>query len=297
MTDAAGLCSMTGFGAARVHEGGVRLEVEARSVNHRHLKVNVRSPEAIHALAPRLEELVRKRLRRGTVYVTVRCHRDDEGAAFRLDAALLRRFFAELTTLAGDLNVAPPDLGRVALLPGVVRQEEPDEADDALWALLERTAAEALTELEAMRRTEGAGLAADLRGAAREIAATADEVERKLPTALEEQAARLRARVQQLLDGSQGLEASELAREVAVLADKSDISEELQRLRSHVAQLEEALGATDGPVGRKLEFLAQELLRESNTMASKSHDTAIVQAVLAIKLLVDRIREQVANVE
>jgi uncharacterized protein (TIGR00255 family) len=149
-----------------------------------------------------------------------------------------------------------------------------------------------------MRKLEGQGIADDLRQTGKKILELAAEVEALVPDVVREQGLRLRARIEQLVKDVQlALDPNELARETALLADRGDISEEVQRLRSHVEQLLGALDQADGPLGRKLEFLAQELLREANTMASKSHDTAMVQRILAIKLAVERIREQVANVE
>lgn len=285
--------SMTGFGSGRAEGDGNVVEVEARSVNHRHLKIHVRAPEALNGLIPRLEELVKGRLSRGTVYLQLRTSGALAGG-YRLDPGLLRRLHAELSELAGQLGVSPPGLGEVAQLPGVV---QPDEAgdQDQLLPLARQAAQAALDELERMRAHEGQGIADDLRGVAQAIAGCADQVEARAPAAVREQAERLRQRVAQLL-GEAELAPDELAREVALLADKSDVSEEVQRLRSHVGQLERALAA-GGPLGRKLEFLAQELHRETNTIGSKCHDAEITGVTLELKLLVERIREQVANLE
>jgi uncharacterized protein (TIGR00255 family) len=208
--------------------------------------------------------------------------------------AALERLMRELTSAAHRLGVDPPSIGQVALLPGVVRDEGP--ACEEAWPEVARGLADALDALETMRRREGEGVAADLRRTAESIVAAARQVAAQVPVVVRDQGARLKQRVEQLL-AEGALDRGELAREVALLADKSDIAEELQRLDSHVEQLLATLQAPAGPIGRKLEFLAQELHREANTMASKTHDTALVQQILAIRLLVERIREQVANVE
>jgi uncharacterized protein (TIGR00255 family) len=287
---------MTGFGAAHVTHGAARLEVEVRAVNGRHLKVVVRMPEALMSLAPQLEELIRGRLTRGAVHAQVRVGGSLGGGGAQLDVALLKRFHAELTGVARDLGADPPRISEVALLPGVVREDLAHDAAEELWPALARATGEALDGLEAMRRQEGQGIAQDLRQTAEKILELGRQVDARAPEAVREAGARLRQRVKQLLEDAP-IDAGELARETALLADRSDISEEAQRLRSHVEQLLAALDDGEGPVGRKLEFLAQELLREANTMASKVHDTALVQLILAIKLHVERIREQVANVE
>lgn len=298
---AAGLRSMTGFGSARaeasVAEQELRLEVEVRSVNHRHLKLHTRVPEGLVGLIPQVEELVRARAARGTIYLTARQTSRASQTSYRLDRELLIRFHQELATAAGELGVDPPDLGRAALLPGVVREEEVRAEAQAVWPALSAAVDEALGLLDAMRLEEGRGIAANLQQVLTEMGGHADAVEAAAPQAVQDQAERLRARVRALLDEPGELDPQALAREVALLADKSDISEELQRLRSHIDQIANTLAGSSGPVGRKLEFLTQELMRESNTMANKSHDTVLIDTILEIKLCVERIREQVANVE
>ncbi len=292
-----GLRSMTGFGVASAEAGGLRVEVEVRSVNHRHLKLSARVPEPLTALIPRIEERVRGQVTRGTVYLTVRSADASGGGAFALDVPLLRRFYEQLTQLAGELGAPPPSLAEVAQLEGVVRTGEASPELEAVWPAVEAAVDQALAAVLAMRRAEGAALAVELGAIADQIEALAGTLEANLPAALAEQQRRLRERVEALLaDQEVRLEPHALARELALLGDKGDIAEELQRLRSHVAQLRAALAA-EGPIGRKLEFLAQELLREANTMASKTHDSALVETILAIKLQVERVREQVANVE
>lgn len=293
-----GLRSMTGFGTAHASHGAAHLEVEVRSVNGRHLKVVARLPEALSGLAPQLEDLVRGRLTRGAVHVTVRAAGSLESGGPQVDVELLKRLHAALTGAARDLGAEPPRIGEVALLPGVIREDVARDAAQEVWPTLERLANAAIDGLEAMRRQEGQGIADDLRATAGRIGELVGEVERLVPEVVREQGSRMRARIEQLLkDAQHALDPGELARETALIADRGDISEEVQRLRSHVEQLLQALDHSDGPVGRKLEFLAQELLREANTMASKAHDTQLVHRILAIKLDVERIREQVANVE
>ena len=291
----AGVRSMTGYGSSRAESGGYALEAEARSVNHRHLKLHVRLPEQLGPLVPRVEERLRQRLGRGTVNLQVRVVGLPEGAGYRLDTGLLSRFFRELLALAESLGTEAPRLAEVAALPGVVQVEEPG-AGDELWPLVLEAVDGALDALEAMRAREGAGIVADLDGVAGQILAQAQTIEARVPEAVKLTATRLEQRVGQLLGEAQ-LGPDELAREVALLADKSDVAEEVQRLRSHVEQLQGTLRGGTSPVGRKLEFLAQELHRESNTISSKNHDPVIAAATLELKLLVERVREQVANVE
>jgi len=272
------------------------VEVEVRSVNNRGLKVNLRTSDCLSGLAPKLEEQVRARLTRGSVFLQARVHRLSQGSAYQLDAALCERFFAQLKSLGERLGEPSPSLAQVASLPGVVREEEAAQDQDLLFKTTLEAAEAALDHLLGMRAKEGLGIQADLLGHVSAIEAQADQVALAAPKAVEASAERMRGRIAQLMKPHE-LDARELAREVALLADKCDIAEELQRLRSHTGQLREAIEGAQGPVGRKLEFLAQELVREANTMANKSHDPALVATVLGIKLDVERIREQLANVE
>ncbi len=297
----AGIASMTGFGRATRETPDETFEVEVRAVNNRSLKVQPRLSESASALAARVEHHVRERVARGTVYVTVKHRRRGGSASHRLDEKLLCKWFEALTELEKELTGGAErafNIAEVAALPGVVTQEESLEDDlDAFWERLKAPLDQAVDQLIAMRKQEGLGIGKELEGIATKILELAKSVEARVEGAVEDYRTKLRARIEKLLKGTNiPLPEQDLARELAMFADRSDISEELQRLRSHVDQLRAALKG-EGEVGRKLEFLAQELLREANTMASKSHDTSLVSSVLEIKLEVEKVREQVLNVE
>jgi uncharacterized protein (TIGR00255 family) len=292
---------MTGFGRATRETPDETFEVEVRAVNNRSLKVQPRLSESASALAARVEQHVRERIARGTVYVSVKHRRHGDASPYRLDEELLKKIAEQLSKLQSQLAWAGPkfNLAEVAALPGVMSSDEGFEGDlDAFWERLRAPLDEALDQLLAMRRKEGEGIGRDLDAVAGRILDLAKAVEGRVETAVEDYRTKLRTRIDKLLKGTGvPLPEADLARELALFADRSDISEELQRLRSHVDQLKAAVKGDGEPVGRKLEFLAQELLREANTMASKSHDTSLVTSVLEIKLEVERVREQVANVE
>ncbi|HZU95731.1 MAG TPA: YicC/YloC family endoribonuclease [Planctomycetota bacterium] len=296
----AGIASMTGFGRATREAGGETFEVEVRAVNNRSLKVLARLSETASSLAARVEQHVRERVERGTVYVTVKHRRVGGGSSYRLDEALLETYARKLRKVEKKLKgVSRFSLAEVAQLEGVVVSADALEGDlDAFWERLRVPLDEAIDQLIAMRKEEGKGITRDLLAIADRIAKLASSVEARVDAAVDDYRKKLKERIDKLLRGSGvPLPEADLARELALFADRSDISEELQRLRSHVAQLRSALATENGTVGRKLEFLAQELLREANTMASKSHDTQLVTSVLDLKLEVERVREQVANVE
>jgi uncharacterized protein (TIGR00255 family) len=290
---------MTGFGREIGEEAGERIEVEVRSVNNRGLRVNVRLPEALASLQPDIEALVKARIERGTVYVDVAHEAPAEARAWALDRDLVRHFAQELESLRKELGLpSPVAIERVALLPGAVvgRTQSPAELD-AVRARVRRVVERALDALDVSRRREGAALAEDLRRRREVIAAALAEVKGRVPVALAAHRERLRERLRQLLEGAGAqLEPHDIAREVALFAERTDISEEVTRLEAHLHELDRVL-ASDEPVGRRLDFLAQEMVRESNTMGSKSQDAELVSRVLAIKLEVDKIREQVANIE
>lgn len=292
------LRSMTGFGAAAGEaSGGTPLRVEVRSVNHRHLAVKTRLPETLFALEHEVEGRVRAACERGAVTVHVAAERVGAEVEARLDRALARRYRDELHGLAVELGLAPAlSLDALVALPGVLcegtgRRDEASLGKKAL-ALVD----EALAHMLAMRAREGAALEADLRKHARALGQLAGRIEKRMPRVVRANHATLARRLQALLGGQMPVPAGELAREIALLADKLDVSEELARLASHLEQLEGFL-ARGGRIGRQLDFLVQEILREVNTIGSKCSDAAVAHWVVEAKTHVERLREQVQNVE
>ncbi|MEX1025120.1 MAG: YicC/YloC family endoribonuclease [Planctomycetota bacterium] len=283
---------MTGFGAATSDDAAIR--VELRSVNHRHLHVKSRVPSEFGALEPELEKRLKRRLERGAVSLSIHRARTSVGNGPSIDHDQARRAHAELVRLAAELGIDPPGLGVVLGVPGVVtHREDPPDAKElaALVALVE----EATDHLLAMRESEGAALERDLVLHASRLEKITARVERRAPKLVREHQRALAARVGDLLGGAE-LSDADLAREIALLADKLDVSEELARLKSHQEQLAKLL-AKGGAIGRKLEFLIQELLREVNTIGSKANDAQVAQWIVEAKTHVERLREQAANVE
>jgi uncharacterized protein (TIGR00255 family) len=290
--------SMTGYGRGEARGARVTLVAEARSLNHRFLETSIKLPRGLTSLEPDVRRQVQGRTTRGRVDLTVTLRRTAGGVPsvrtdvqLGLEYARGARALGEAAGLAPELSVA--DLLR---LPGVVTVEEAETEDEGESAVLLKTAAnEALEELCRMRQTEGAALARDLGVHVDALDAWVREVDRLLPTALARIQARLRERVQILLAEAPA-DPGRLAQEVATWAARSDVAEELARLRSHLTQFQ-ALLTEGGAVGRQLDFLTQELHREVNTIASKSDDAELVTRVLEARTLVERIREQVQNVE
>ncbi len=290
--------SMTGCGAgiATAAEGTCRVEV--RSVNNRSFKFSLRSRDGLAALESRAEAAVRERVRRGTVQMNLELSGSAASVTRRIDSVQLAAYLEQLERFCAGHGLAVPTSSDGLLgLPGVTCDAAPDAAAvDRAWPLVSDAIGKALDGLEAMRRAEGAALAADMRLICRGIEGLVAAIRDRVPQAVERQRNRLHDRVAGLLaERGVTLTEADLAREIALVADRTDIAEELVRLESHVAQFERFL-AEESP-GRQLDFLTQELAREANTIAAKSADVEIAHAVVELKTLVERLREQVQNLE
>ena len=293
---------MTGFGRAELRGDTLVVTVEARSVNHRHLDVALRLPRALSSLELDARKAVASRLERGRVDVSVQLTTVAGQAPQRVvtDAALAREYVAQARALAaalGDLGAGTAiPLEWVLSRPGVVRVEDTEAAEAEMpWSLLAPALARALDELVDRRTAEGERLAQELRSLHAELGAIVVTMAARAPAAAARREERLRERLRALL-GAAGADEGRILTEAAVWADKTDVTEELTRLRAHLAELALVLDK-GGAVGRPLDFLLQELGREVNTVASKSDDLELSQAALAGKGVLEKMREQVQNLE
>lgn len=289
--------SMTGFGVGRFDSPDFHATVEVRTVNHRYLKVVTRAIDPYSIYEGEIEREVRKRISRGTVHVTVRVERQPTAADARISIDLLRGYIDQLLIIATEYNL-PISLGHLLTLPGVVADalgSGYNPMDD--WPKVRHALVEALEKVNLMRSQEGAAMAEELRNLAAHIEEQVEAIERRAPFVVDQYRRRLEERLRQWF-GEQGPDAGseEIAREVAIFADRCDIREEVVRLRSHLQQFLKLLDQ-EGAVGRRLEFLGQEMLREANTIAAKANDSEISQRVVEIKATVERIRELVQNIE
>lgn len=290
--------SMTGFGAAALETPELRASVSVRSLNHRFLDLSVSTPRRLVALEPRLKALVQERVQRGKVELSLRATTSSaepvelvvsEGLATALVAAL-RRLQGE-HGLQGELRASD-----VARFPGVLEQVESAAGlDEDLQERLLELAVRSLDALEAMRRGEGALLARELERLLDGIGASAERLEKLSAESREARRESLLERVRALC-GELGLDDARVYQEVVRQAERSDVAEELQRLRSHLEQARGLLGAAE-PVGKRLDFLTQELMREANTIGSKAAAASMIREVVELKATVERVREQVQNVE
>ena len=292
------LLSMTGFGSAHGQVDGVEFDVEIRSVNNRYFKCSVKLPDSHSQLEPAIEKLIRKRLGRGTVSLSVRMRVPPDEAAYDVNVAARERYVGQLRRIdAGRGETVRIDLASVLLLPGVCSPPSAGDLRERTEAGLLELVTEALDALMTMRSEEGKALAGDLRLHCGTIEASLSTVAGAAPEVLRLYHERLTARVEDLMgNGRAKLDDQTLAREIAIFAERSDIAEEISRLTGHLAQFDQAIDS-DGPVGRKLDFIAQEMLREANTIASKANNAEIGRYVVDIKTAIDRIKEQVQNVE
>ncbi|TVQ33573.1 MAG: YicC family protein [Phycisphaeraceae bacterium] len=293
--------SMTGFGEASTQVDGAHYFLEVRSLNNKYFKANIRLPDELQGLEPELEAELRRRLTRGTVTLIGKVTDTSEQAAYEINHQALSNYIEQVRqtpqVASGEVRL---DLAALLTLPGVL-QTPPDEekrldrAREVFAGLLDRAA----KDLIGMRTREGAALHTELSDQERLIAERLERIALRAPTVVEEYENRLRQRIDSMLqDAGVSIEPVDLIREIAIYAERTDIAEEISRLSAHLAQFRDLIGDTSrGPTGRTLDFLTQEMLREANTIASKSNDAGISRDIVEVKGAIDRIKEQVQNVE
>ena len=292
--------SMTGFGQGTAEKDGVRVEVELKGVNHRFLDVKIKLPAEAGLLEPALRSAVQERVSRGRIDVTIAIiSTRAPGYRVEVNRDLVAGFLEAASRLKKEFRVkGSVGLEALLALPGAVAiQAERAAADGAVAALAPQALRQALLRYDAMRAEEGRRLADDLKehlAAIREAARRIHGEVRGLP---EEYARRLKERLKLLLEGERSLDETRLAQEVALLAGRVDVTEELVRLEGYVDQAEATLANPPGPVGKTLDFIMQEMNREANTISSKAEALPICQEALRIKAEVEKIREQVQNLE
>ena len=296
------LLSMTGFGDGRGAGAGFTVGIEIRTVNNRHLKVTVRGTEPYPLLESELEKVIRRTVRRGTVHVHVRVDREPRPGETRLNATALAAYLGQLREIcekSGTLAILPALATNLLTLPGIA--PEPGLAGglpDDEWPVVERVLTEALARLDGTRTDEGRVIAAEFLGHHRDLAEYVNRVRELLPAVVENYRTRLLDRLRQaIVETGATIESQHLIREVALFADRSDVSEEVSRLSAHLDSFAELVKAGAEGAGRRLEFVVQEIGREVNTLGSKAGDATISRLVVEMKATLERIREQVQNVE
>ncbi|MBT4011135.1 MAG: YicC family protein [Planctomycetaceae bacterium] len=291
------LHSMTGQGTGEANNAEYAVTVELRSVNNRHLKLNVRLPDSLSLFEPQVESLLRNKLSRGSVSANVQIEALRRTRNVRLDEELISEYVEQIRTALDVPDLLPtPEL--LLSLPGVICQTGKELAiEGGLDELILQACTSATNRLLAMRQSEGARLAQDIEGNLKIIADNLEGITNQAPLVIEQYAARITDRINARLEQHQiTLNDTDLIREIAIYTDKCDISEEIVRIGSHLDHMQELLVAT-ATNGRKLDFLTQELLREVNTVGSKANDVTIANLVVDSKAAIERIKEQVQNIE
>lgn len=290
--------SMTGFGRAAVSDDNHSITVELKTVNNRFLDINMRLPSELQQLEPTIKKLISGRLARGRVEVNLQYDRND-AVELEINRPLIAGFLAAMQEMQNEFSLSgEPDINVIARLPNVVNTKKQEPTSEFLNAI-EQVFTQALDDLEAMRSIEGAMLGAELSSRIIEIESRIPTIERESAKVADEYSARLTKRVTELLartDSQLDIDQGRIAQEVAFLADRADISEEITRLRGHIEHFR-SIVMDNRDVGKRLDFLTQEFNREANTIASKTNNMVVKENALAIKSEIEKIREQVQNIE
>ena len=289
--------SMTGYGRYESVDAEKKIVIDLRSVNHRYCDINVKISRMYGYLEDKIKDYVGKRVHRGKIDVSVYFESYvSQNKAVSLDEGLLKNYYDVLTEIRSvcnlDSKINLSDLTRFSDI-FITRQEDQDQ--DAIWAVIAEALEKAVDDFEAMRKREGARMAADLRLRATNVLAELSKVEELAPKLSEEYALRLRDRMKEFLADTP-VDEPRFMTEVALMADKLCVSEEIVRLKSHFEELENILGEAEG-IGRKLDFLVQEMNREVNTIGSKANDLQIAKCVVNMKAEIEKLREQIQNIE
>lgn len=288
------LLSMTGHGEGLEQDDMAQVRVEVRTVNNRFLKLNVFSDLSAKRQTD-LENLVKQHINRGSVSVRLRCDLQKSELSYRLNKELISSYWLQLSEVAdGSQSV---NLESVLALPGVVETTSEDDSLEKLWPMIKSAAEQALKHLDQMRRQEGDAMRKDMLANCQKVAEELKGVEKLAPRVVEAYGKKMTDRVNGMLEKFEvSITPSDIVREIGIFAERCDLSEEVVRLQNHVEQFHAVVEEPES-TGKKLEFLVQEMLRETNTIGSKANDSDIARHVVEMKTAIERIREMVQNVE
>ncbi|MDP4088483.1 MAG: YicC/YloC family endoribonuclease [Bacillota bacterium] len=291
--------SMTGFGRSSYElEGKKSFNVEIKSINHRYLDINIRLPRMMNSIEERIRKLISGNISRGKIDVFITYNNYEKlGVSARFNSTLGDSYVKCLQEIKNRYQDIRDDISvsLVSRFPDVIYVDENEEDIEEIWDMLRKTLVEAIDMLKDMRMVEGEKLSEDMAQKCGNIVREVDKIEEKAQGHVAQYKVKLHDRIKELLDNVQ-IDESRLNMELAIYADKSSIDEEITRLRSHIEQLKHTLKLKE-PVGRKLDFIVQEMNRETNTIASKSNDLEITNSALNIKNEIEKIREQIQNIE
>ena len=287
---------MTGFGRGESKGKWGTVVVEARSLNHRYLEVSSRLPSNLLVLEDKIRDLAQKKFKRGRISLSVSVEKDGEFTGLKIDEKRARHYYQMVTRLKEELSLSGDiALGEILSLPEVVKVETSKEELQELWGQIREALEKALEQLTQMREEEGKALTGDLLKRISLLEKELGKISKRLPLSIKQYRQRLQGRLKELMEGG-ALDAGRLEQEVVFFVENSDITEEVTRVRVHLETFQKTLTLKE-EVGRRLDFIAQELQRETNTIGQKSRDIEIAQSVIQMKGEIERIREQVQNLE
>ena len=293
------LKSMTGFGAAEYKDDERNMRVELRSINNRFLKIESRLPDVLQSFESDIERPIREKIARGTILLNVNYQSLRHEPEYLLDSNRLKEYYHLLNGIKKEIGSREKiSVNSLILLPGVLQKGKNNKEDkDSLLTLCISLTKEALGKMLEMRAVEGKHLAKDIEQRKEFVLSVLNKIETMAPIVVQEYSKRLRGRVATLLAGTDiEITDNSLCREIAIFAERCDITEEISRLKSHLYQLQETINS-DESVGRKLDFIVQEMFRETNTMCSKANDSVMLKDLVDVKTEIEKIREQIFNIE
>lgn len=288
--------SMTGYGRAVCEENDVHVEVEIRTVNGRSFCLSTKIPPELAPYEMEMKQFIAQKITRGSVTLSI-VYQDEEAVIIHLNERLLVQYYQELARVATILNVPPPSLEAIIHVPDMIQPLAKKPLSSERQSKIYQVLASALDQLEAMRQKEGAKLGAEIGRYCTELQQGVASLEKLAPDLVANYRDKLHKRLQELSQNQEKFQftESDILREVAIFSERVDISEELTRLKSHLTQLEELLDK-DQDIGKTVEFLLQEMVRESNTISSKANDATCSKIIIQLKSLLEKIREQIQNV-
>ncbi|HHT9130547.1 MAG TPA: YicC/YloC family endoribonuclease [Candidatus Brocadiaceae bacterium] len=293
------LKSMTGFGIAEYKDDERMIRVELRSVNNRFLKIDSRLPEVLQSYESEIERPIREKVVRGTILLNLNYQPLRQESEYVLNVDRLKEYYHVLNNIKKEIGSREKiSVNSLILLPGVLQKGKNNKEDkDPLLTLCISLTNEALGKMLEMRAVEGEHLAKDVEQRKEFILSILDRAETMAPIVVQEYSKRLRGRIATLLAGTDiEITDNSLCREIAIFAERCDITEEISRLKSHLQQLQQSI-YSDEPMGRKLDFIVQEMFRETNTMCSKANDSEMLKDLVDVKTEIEKIREQIFNIE
>lgn len=289
--------SMTGFGRSQIRGQGYVVSCEMRGVNHRFLDVHIRTSRRYSILEEKVKEEIKNQLTRGRIEISLTIEKtDDSRRAIKVDKGLALAYYNYLKELAENLNISPEiSVIDVFRLPEVFSLEDEEENLEMVWQVVREAISQALTSLIEMRTREGINLTRDILARNEGILRAVENLEARSPLVVQEYQTKLKSRITEML-ANEAVDEQRILQEAALFADRINVTEELVRLKSHVMHLEELMNSNES-VGRKCDFLVQEMFREINTVSSKANDLEMNRVVVEVKAELEKIREQMQNIE